>query len=243
MAFFGTRKLRLKAYSYRRGSSEPIMAMQNPGRDVSPIPLSPKQDGASHQTITQTRIKVSDPFPRRLGSFPVSNPALLLTLFIVTLWLAGPAYAQKSSQSRKNLDPILEENIFRYTNEERRGKGLPALQRSKALRFVARKQSSNMCHTQTFRHESKSFPKGWETFTGRLEKVGLKAGGENIGYRTLTRNPDDWARKVVRGWMESPGHRKNILNPKFRYLGVGISGCETLGYATQVFSPDKGTGP
>ena len=188
---------------------------------------------------------VNNPLSRRIGSLPASSVAGLVMLMIVAAWCAGPAYGQqKNTKAGKSLDPVLEESILRYTNEERRGNGLPALRPSPALRFVARKHSMNMCRTQTFRHESRSFPEGWETFPGRLRYVGLDAGGENIGYRTLMGDPDTWAKKVVHGWMESTSHRRNILNPKFRYLGVGISGCkEKIGYATQVFSPDKGNIP
>ena len=51
-----------------------------------------------------------------------------------------------------------------------------------------------------------------------------------------------WAKEVVKGWMNSPPHRRNILNPRYRYLGVGFLGCPNrLGYATQVFSSQAGT--
>jgi uncharacterized protein YkwD len=187
---------------------------------------------------------VSDPSRRRMVSLPTSSAAAFLTMVVVVAWCAGPACGQKVPKAGKSLGPVLEENILRYTNQERRSQGLPGLHGSPALRFVARKHSKDMCRTQTFRHESNSFSKGWETFPERLRQVGLRAGGENIGYRTLAEDPNTWAKKVVRGWMESPSHRRNILNPKFHYLGVGISGCkDKIGYATQVFSPDQGKVP
>ena len=135
----------------------------------------------------------------------------------------------------------VEDKILDYTNEERRKKNLPLLQSSDALRFVARQHSGNMCSTRDFSHESVHFPKGWQHFATRLKHVGVVTGGENIGYQTITRNRDLWARKMVQGWMRSPSHRRNILEPRFRYLGVGVRPCDNrLGYATQVFSRSHG---
>ncbi len=135
----------------------------------------------------------------------------------------------------------VEDKILDYTNEERRKRNLPLLQSSDALRFVARKHSGNMCSTKHFNHESVRFPKGWRHFATRLKRVGIATGGENIGYQTITRSRDLWARKMVQGWMRSPSHRRNILEPRFRYLGVGVRACDNrLGYATQVFSRAHG---
>jgi uncharacterized protein YkwD len=139
---------------------------------------------------------------------------------------------------------VLEEKIVGYTNKERQKRNLPPLRPSKALRFLARGHSENMCQTGSFRHESDSFPKGWQKFDRRLKRVGLAAGGENIGFQSTTNDPDKWARKMVDGWMKSPLHRKNILDGRFRYLGVGIRPCQNdVGYATQVFSPAHGSMP
>jgi uncharacterized protein YkwD len=135
----------------------------------------------------------------------------------------------------------VEEKILQYTNEERLKRRLPLLQPSDALKYVARRHSGNMCATKRFEHESSRFPRGWQRFETRLKRAGLETGGENIGYQTITRDRDRWARKMVRGWMRSPSHRRNILDPRFRYLGVGVRPCDNrLGYATQLFSRSHG---
>ncbi len=58
----------------------------------------------------------------------------------------------------------------------------------------------------------------------------------------------DAARKVVKQWMDSPGHRRNILNPRLKYLGAGLSLFEKKSFynmlyfnATQNFSSKKGS--
>jgi len=101
-----------------------------------------------------------------------------------------------------------------------------------------------MCAARTLEHESDAFPNGWRKFTDRLKTARLTSGAENIGYRTLREQPEKWATAVVKEWMKSPQHRKNILNPRWRYLGVGIRMCaDRIAYGTQVFSLDPGRIP
>lgn len=139
---------------------------------------------------------------------------------------------------------IMERSIERYTNKERAKKGLAPLNRSPALAFLAKNQSRNMCQAGLLIHESDRFPSGWRRFEQRLSQVGLESGGENIAYQTVLKQPENWARLVVQGWMNSPEHRKNILNPEYRYLGVGLNPClNKIVYATQVFSSKMGRVP
>jgi uncharacterized protein YkwD len=152
------------------------------------------------------------------------------------------ASVRHSEQNRKIATvELVEEKILRFTNEERVKRGLPRLRSSHALTFLAKVHCDNMCRTGRFEHESRKFPKGWRTFGSRLQRAGLGSGAENIGYQSLHGNSNRWARKMVKGWMNSPSHRKNILDRRFRYLGVGIRPCgNKSGFAAQVFSPRSG---
>jgi uncharacterized protein YkwD len=135
-----------------------------------------------------------------------------------------------------------EKSIIRFTNEERRKKGLPPLRYSPALKYLARTHTLNMCRVGKLKDKSGSFPKGWRTFNGRLDKVGLQAGGENIGYMSELPNKERWAREMVHQWMSSRSHRDNMLNPEFRYLGVGVRKCgKRTSWATLVVSPEPGS--
>ena len=112
------------------------------------------------------------------------------------------------------------------------------------LQFLARAHSVNMCGVQTLQHESEKFPRGWKYFANRLKIVGLTTGGENIAFRTAAHEPHVWAKEVVKGWMNSAKHRKNILNPRFRYVGIGVVPCaKRIVYAAQVFSNEPGRAP
>jgi uncharacterized protein YkwD len=136
---------------------------------------------------------------------------------------------------------IMVRNIEHYTNQERLKRGLVGFSTSPALAFLANGQSRNMCQAGQLIHESDRFPSGWKKFEQKLKRVGIRSGGENIAYYTTLKDPEKWARLVVRGWMNSPEHRKNILNPEYRYLGVGLEPCSNrIVYATQVFSSEIG---
>jgi len=153
------------------------------------------------------------------------------------------AIATSSHSSKEDLLAI-EKSILFFTNNERTARGLPALHRSPALAYLAGRQTENMCAARSLEHESDAFPNGWKKFTDRLKAARLRSGAENIGYRTLREQPEKWAREVVNGWMKNPQNSKNILNPRWRYLGVGIRMCANrIAYATQVFSSDPGRMP
>lgn len=138
----------------------------------------------------------------------------------------------------------MEQLILTYTNQERKHRGLRPFASSSALRYLARTQSKNMCATGHFEHESESFPVGWRRFGERLQLVRLSVGAENIAYRTFSGRLDRWALSIMKGWMNSPEHRRNILNPRYRYVGVGVAPCANrIVYAGQVFSSRPGRVP
>ncbi len=181
----------------------------------------------------------------------------LLSLAMTAVVLSQPALATKlkthtpehhrkaSGRYPTEADLLsIEKSIVLLTNQERSARGLPVFRISAVLTFLAKRQTDNMCAARTLAHESDRFPKGWKRFLGRLKYAGLRAGGENIAYRTLREHPEKWAKEVVKGWMNSPEHRKNILNPKWLYLGVGMKMCSNrIAYATQVFAPRAGRLP
>ena len=150
--------------------------------------------------------------------------------------------AQKEDSLEEGRIRLMERNIVRFTNEQREKEKLQPLKTSPALTFLARKQNQHMCTNGTLSHESKIFPAGWRKLSDRMQAVGVRSVGENIGYSTIRKDPEQWADFMVRGWMKSPGHRKNILNAKFNYLGVAVWECGgEIAYATQVFSSDIGS--
>jgi Ca2+-binding RTX toxin-like protein len=103
--------------------------------------------------------------------------------------------------------------VLTLTNEFRAQNGLSALKLNTELNAAAYAHSEDMAKQDYFDHIGKNGSKPWD----RAKVVGYEAQamGENIaaGYTT--------AAEVVQGWINSPGHRANLLNTKYTELGVG----------------------
>ena len=126
----------------------------------------------------------------------------------------------------------IEEEIFRLVNRTRHSKGLSPLHESPRLRSVARRHSQNMAARDFFAHLD---PDGHDVLE-RLRAEGVEdftAVGENIFTGQQGEVP---ARLVVQAWLKSPGHRKNLLDPRYTLGGVGVAvGQPDRVYITQVY--------
>ncbi|TDT62284.1 spore coat assembly protein SafA/uncharacterized YkwD family protein [Fonticella tunisiensis] len=122
----------------------------------------------------------------------------------------------------------LENEVIRLTNIERAKAGLPALKANWELSRVARYKSQDMVNKNYFSHQSPTYGSPFQM----MENFGIRftAAGENIAYGQ--RSPEE----VVRAWMNSPGHRANILSRSYTEIGVGVAKKSngTL-YWTQMF--------
>ncbi|HLR35043.1 MAG TPA: CAP domain-containing protein [Tissierellales bacterium] len=122
----------------------------------------------------------------------------------------------------------VELEVVRLVNEERKKAGLAPLTHSDELSRVARFKSQDMADKNYFSHNSPTYG---DPFT-MMKNFGInyRTAGENIakGYPN--------AQSVVKGWMNSPGHRANILNPKFGTIGVGYVVKNGTTYWTQMFT-------
>lgn len=118
-----------------------------------------------------------------------------------------------------------EKKVVELVNAERAKYGLSALKLNTELSAVARAKSQDMKDKQYFSHTSPTYGSPFDMM--KSFGISYKTAGENIamGYRT----PE----AVVEGWMNSEGHRANILNASFKEIGVGhvVSG----NYWTQMF--------
>jgi uncharacterized YkwD family protein/spore coat assembly protein SafA len=122
----------------------------------------------------------------------------------------------------------IENEVVRLTNEQRAKYGLPPLKIDWQLARVARYKSADMRDKNYFQHNSPTYG---SPFT-MMKNFGIqyRTAGENIaaGQRT--------PQEVVNAWMNSPGHRANILNKNFTHIGVGYAKGGSYGhYWTQMF--------
>ena len=114
-------------------------------------------------------------------------------------------------------------------NSERTRNRLSPLTKNTALADVARRKSQGMGEKGYFEHTA---PDGTTT-SDWLKKAGhsFSAWGENIANYGANAT----AAEIMNGWMNSPGHRANILKPDFTLLGVGVYVINNRLFATQVF--------
>lgn len=118
-----------------------------------------------------------------------------------------------------------EKEVIRLVNEERAKNGLSSLTYNWELSRVARIKSQDMHDNRYFSHTSPTYGTPFQM----LKSFGIRyrSAGENIarGQRT--------PKMVVEAWMNSAGHRSNILNASFTEIGVGY--VADGNYWTQMF--------
>jgi len=122
----------------------------------------------------------------------------------------------------------LEQQVADLVNKERVSRGLAPLKMNWELSRVARLKSQDMIDKNYFSHTSPTYGSPFNM----MENFGFKftAAGENIAYGQRT------AAEVMNAWMNSPGHRANILSSVYTEIGVGAAKKSngTL-YWTQMF--------
>jgi len=174
-------------------------------------------------------------------------PAALLIVFAFFSACAGPQPVRTEQRlTHKKQPPLivaeLEQQIHTLINKERKRHGLSTLAWDGALAAVARSHSRDMAKNNYFSH----FSQEGHDFSYRYRQAGYQCnvrvdhtihlGAENILQNNLydsvtTVNGDkfyNWnsqtkiAETSVEGWMNSKGHRKNILTPHWGKEGIGI---------------------
>ena len=120
---------------------------------------------------------------------------------------------------------------LKIINHYRKRRGLKPLHTYYALDKVAKGHSRYMARYHTCNHDG---------FSQRAHRVTQISGSGFVGENCYQYPAHGYNRKVavklVQGWMKSPGHRANLMNPNFTKLGIGIVKKGNYIYATQVFS-------
>ncbi len=106
-----------------------------------------------------------------------------------------------------------EEEVVRLVNDIRRQNGLGTLTLNWELSRVARYKSQDMVDKRYFSHTSPTYGSPFQMM--QAFGISYRMAGENIAYGYST------PQQVVNAWMNSEGHRKNILNAGFTQIGVG----------------------
>ena len=140
-----------------------------------------------------------------------------LTMLVATGAASAPAQARAKSPEGKYA-----QLAFTATNANRAHNGLKALKPSDCLKRAAVRQAKAMAQQEQMFHQD---------LGAVMRECKLNTAGENVAYCYGT------GKSVVNdGWMNSEGHRANILNPSFRLMGIGArKGHDGRWYVAQVF--------
>ena len=109
----------------------------------------------------------------------------------------------------------MEKQVASLTNSERKAKGLSALTLDNQLSKLARLKAEDMAKKGYFSHTSPTYGSAFDM----MNKYGVsyRTAGENIAKGQKT------AESVMNGWMNSSGHRANILSSAYTNIGVGYA--------------------
>ena len=106
-----------------------------------------------------------------------------------------------------------EKEVFNLINTQRTNNGIPALKISNEVQNVARIKAQDMVDKNYFSHTSPTYGSPFDML--KSFKVSYNSAGENIAGNSSNSG-------AVNAWMNSPGHKANILNSNFNYTGIGV---------------------
>jgi uncharacterized protein YkwD len=156
--------------------------------------------------------------------------SFVLAVLVVGFTLAPSASAARDSRlstptasmASAGATQSAARQITRLVNAERRRAGLRPLRTNRRLATAARRHARNMVRQRFFSHTSPSgkSPSSRILAAGYARRGGYFRYAENLAWGTGSRATP---KSIVRAWMRSPGHRRNILDGRLREAGVGIS--------------------
>ncbi|MET0615934.1 MAG: CAP domain-containing protein [Thermoleophilaceae bacterium] len=169
--------------------------------------------------------------------------ALALALTVVLVAAPGASAAGACTSANASVKTATKRALVRATlcrlNAERARHRLSPLRLNRRLAAAARGHSRAMARRHFFSHDSLT----GASFLDRIRGTGYLRGarswsvGENIAYgsgRLSTPNA------IGRAWMNSPGHRANILSRSFRSIGIGIAAGTPVGRGGATYTTDFG---
>lgn len=122
----------------------------------------------------------------------------------------GNSGTSGTQTSRMNSD---EKEVFDLINKQRTNNGLPALKNDSEVQRIARIKAQDMVDNNYFSHNSPTYGSPFDML--KSFKVSYKTAGENIAANSSNSS-------AVTAWMNSSGHKANILNSSFNYTGIGV---------------------
>lgn len=136
------------------------------------------------------------------------------TAFLLAFFLSAMPSALSIAEDPPLNMSAEEQEVVKLTNAQRKLAGLEELQPNIKLFQSARLHAANMAKQNKLDHELDG-----KTMVDRLQATGynLESVAENIAWNQKT------PRKLIAGWMDSEGHKKNMLTGDFVHIGAGMA--------------------
>ena len=124
-----------------------------------------------------------------------------------------------NTQTANNMNSD-EQEVFNLINKQRTNNGLSALKVDAEVQRVARIKAEDMVANNYFSHQSPTYGSPFDML--KSFKISYKTAGENIAANSSNSG-------AVTSWMNSSGHKANILNNSFNYTGIGVVSSSKYG--------------
>jgi len=161
---------------------------------------------------------------------------------VLAMFVAGcaPQLSNNPVQEVNNL-PAVRGQMLQLVNQSRRENGAPPLRYNTTLNAAAQAHAEDMARRGFYNHRS---PEGRDVADRWASKGGgrWEAIGENILYCNRCAAPSQQAREFHQKWLQSPGHRRNIMRSDFQEFGFGMATANGRTYAVQNFLRQRQTG-
>ncbi|MFB8248342.1 CAP domain-containing protein [Streptomyces sp. NPDC055952] len=189
-------------------SRESAPTSRDAQRTVSPSPSASKSSAAPSKTPEKAeKTRDEKPEKKKPAATPSKKPADTPSRTATSAPKKPSASASLSGESSAAAQ------VLALVNEERAKVGCSPVAANSALAGLAQNYSEDMAKRGFFDHTDPDGRTPWD----RAEKAGIS----NLGGENIARGQAD-AAAVMDAWMNSPGHRANILNCDFKTLGVGV---------------------
>ena len=132
---------------------------------------------------------------------------------------SGSSSGNNSTSNSSNLTSD-ELETFNLINKQRTNNGLSALKIDSEVQKVARIKAQDMVDNNYFSHNSPTYGSPFDMM--KKFNISYKTAGENIAGNSSNQ-------AAVTAWMNSSGHKANILNSSFNYTGIGVVSSQTYG--------------
>ena len=135
---------------------------------------------------------------------------------------SGSSNGSSSGNETSNISKMTsdEKEVFDLINKQRTANGLSALKIDSQVQRVAKIKAQDMANNGYFSHNSPTYGTPFEML--QSFKVSYKTAGENIAGNSTNNG-------AVNAWMNSSGHKANILNNNFTHTGIGVVSSDKYG--------------